>query len=168
MLSYHPSNDLYHCIYRIFLLTRAAKVEAMEWERLRLMDFYFCFPHLLKDFGLPRQYQGYKRVFKSVAEPYEEIGSPRRLFFQIGSLQESAIRSLIAKGYFDRDAFTLNAVAKPKAVAPAEIVTMIESEPKIAAEWFAPFIEVFLAVSLTGKNGLKGRSEMLEHRYDPH
>ena len=168
MLNYHPSNDLYHSIYRIFLLTDSLKIEAVEWERLRLMDFYFLFPHLLRDLKMPREYLPYKKIFKLIREPYEEMGSPKRVFYQLGTLQENAIRSLIAKGYFHRDSFTLDARIKIKGPPPAEIIKLIKEEPKVSSDWFAPFVEVFNALSLTGTNGLKDRSEMLEHRYDPH
>lgn len=166
MLNYHPSGDLYHCVYRLFLLKSYVRAEQVEWERLRLMDFYFLFPHLLKTLKVPREYIAYKRTFAAIQDPYEEIGSAKRLFFQLGSIQDNTIRFLVAKGYFERDAFAVEGKIKSTNSPPEVILNAFKLDPKVNADWFDPFMGLFQAIPLNGNDGLKVRTEMMEHRYD--
>jgi len=167
MLNYHPSGDSYHCIYRLFLLSSLTKGETLEWDRLRLMDFYLLFPHLLKRITIPNHLRQLKQVFIHVPEPFEEIGSPKRLFFQIGTIQKSSVTSLVAKGYFDRDSYVSEMKIVLSKPIPEEIIAQVKADPTIEKDWFKAFLELFSSVELTGGHGLKVRSKMMEHRYDP-
>lgn len=166
MLNYHPVGDLYHCIYRLLLLTAKSKREELEWDRLRLMDFYFLFPHLLANYTLSQEYRPYKKIFSAIKKPYEETAAPARLYFQLGLIQENAIRSMIAKGYFDRETFITQSLIRPTGAIPEKLAELIKNDPKTSCEWFEPFLHVFLNTPLLGQNGVKSRSGVMEYRYD--
>ena len=49
MLIYHPVHDINHCLYRILALLEISKHKEIDWELIKLMDFYVLFPHQLKN-----------------------------------------------------------------------------------------------------------------------
>jgi hypothetical protein len=166
MLNYHPMGDVYHCIFRLLLLVNASNRHDIEWERLRLMDFYFLFPHFLSHMSVPKEYRSFKKIFADIPKPYEETMAPARLYFQLGLIQENAIRSLIAKQYFDRETFLMASTVRKIVEFPEPIKTIVTNDPRISTSWFQPFLTLFLNTSLTGQSGLKLRTGIMEHRYD--
>jgi hypothetical protein len=166
MINYHPVGDAYHCCYRLLILTEATKSEVISYDLLRLMDFYFLFPHLLKKISLPNTYKKYRKNFDSIEEPFEVLSSPTRVFYTLSGVQDTAFRSLVARGYFERNAFMEK--SEVRLINPLEnnITKLFESEGKIKEEWFSAFVEIFLKSEFHGEKGLKARSGLLEYRYD--
>ncbi len=166
MLNYHPSGDVFHCIYRILLLAHKSKLSSIESDRLRLMDFYFMFPNLLQNLKVPREYLKLKKVFKGIAPPYEEMAAPKRLYFQLEPIQKNAIRSLVAKGYFDHSIYSEKSQVKLVKALPKKILHLFDQDEKVNGDWFLPFVSLFSEIQLSGESGLKLRSSMMEYRYD--
>lgn len=166
MLNYHPVGDSYHCIFRLLLLTHSSNRQELEWDRLRLMDFYFLFPHLLKNLSLPREFFQHKKKFKAIPDPYEEMSSPSRMYFKLAAIQESAVRSIIAKGYYDKELYLSKSLIRKSQPLPTEITRLFELETKHKSDWFEGFLEIFLSTELSSPDGLKSRSGVMEFRYD--
>ena len=81
MLLYHPYKDSNHCIFR--MLTIISEIEmSIELEKLKVLDFYYLFPHFIKDLdSWPRDYLLYKKEAKLIPEPFEKTPNKKKLFF---------------------------------------------------------------------------------------
>jgi len=166
MINYHPVGDVYHCCYRLLILTKASGRNVLSYDLLRLMDFYFLFPHLLKTISIPSNFRKHKKIFNAIEEPFEVLSSPARIFYTLGSVQDTAIRNLIARGFFDRACFIEKLEVRLVTKIDDKIVTLYENEEKVKQEWFSSFLEVFLNCDFNGERGLKARSGLMEFRYD--
>ena len=107
MLAYHPAFDANHCAYRFIHILISSECDHLEWDKLRLADFYYLFPHLLKAIiPLPKGLSKGRKYFKKIDDPYEKTPNPKRLMFDLRDIQNSTIASLIAKNLIDRDSFS--------------------------------------------------------------
>jgi hypothetical protein len=139
----------------------------MQWDMLRLLDFYYLFPHLLKDVSLPSKLLGQKRYFANQTSKYNRVPAPRLFLRQIEGLQEIAIRSLASKGFIKSDELERGLVVRTDRELPAELM-LADKDELPDDQRLLDFVAVGLAeVPLAGENGLKARTGLLEHRYDP-
>ena len=93
MLIYHPAFDAYHCVYRMTMLTQ--KVKELEYSKLRILDFYLCFPAEIAKIELPKDLQKIRAVAKVATNKFRGPVSSLRTFrdleqFFLASRAESA------------------------------------------------------------------------------
>jgi len=70
MLIYHPAFDAYHCVYRMTMLTQ--KVKELEYSKLRILDFYLCFPAEIDNRTpetIAKHTDGRKSSYKQIQRP---------------------------------------------------------------------------------------------------
>ncbi len=167
MLVYHPMFDPHHCALRLLSISIDSGLANMEWDRLRILDFFVTFPHLLKTVRLPTEFRSVKTVFKSLPAPYESLPSPAKLFFQLGGIQDPAARVLAASGFFDRDEFVRGVMQVVRTAAIAGIEHLTTQLSHRSSVWYSFITKEFSRFPLNGVNGLKDRSGLLEFRHDP-
>jgi len=139
----------------------------MQWDMLRLLDFYYLFPHLLKDVSLPTKLRSQKRYFANFSNKYNRVPAPRLFLRQIEGLQEIAIRSLASKGFIKADELERGLVVRTDRELPSEL-TVANNDELPDDQKLLDFVAIGLGgVPLAGENGLKARTGLLEHRYDP-
>jgi hypothetical protein len=166
VLVYHPMYDPYHCALRLASILADCALPEIEWERLRLLDFYVTFPHLLTSIRLPQELRSKKRALRSVPIPYESLPTPKRLFFQLGIIQDIAAKLLAAGGILDRGAFLNGRILLPKADLPLTFRELMNSLRFRSSDWYALVTEELSRIALYGRNGLKERSGLMEFRHD--
>lgn len=168
MINYHPIGDLYHCYFRLLFIMKHYGYENCEWDKLKIMDFYLLFPHLIKDIRMPRINKDAKKAFSDIEKPFENFSSSSRLYFILGETQESAVRALIAQGIVDRDLFVDKTIVK---IDSFDIVSSLNEEFKAELDrknaWINHYFSLFSKIDLLGANGIKQRSGISEYRYDP-
>jgi hypothetical protein len=101
---WHPSRDAYHCAFR-FVRLLIAKGEAVELERLRILDVFLLYPSLLHRTSMPQET---RRAFRdlSIASPdkiFLRLPSPAAVFQDLRLYQNSAIAQLAARGLVSTD-----------------------------------------------------------------
>lgn len=166
MLIYHPIGDPYHCIYRLLSVLLNLSVQRIEWEKLRILDFYMLFPHLLQDVKLPAELRGARSQLNKIMNPYEVLPSPKRLMFELSKIQDNAVKSLVAKGIVDRTEFVQEIVLLNSFIIPQKLKTHISSQQQKNEYWYKFLTSNFASIPLMGEKGLKERTGLMEYRYD--
>ncbi len=168
MLIYHPIYDINHCLFRLLFLAKSSEVESIPWNTLRLMDFYYLFPHMLKKIQpFPRGYSSFSKEIKKIPDAYEAINNSKRVLFELEKIQHAAAQNLIAKGLFDVEDFSKMNIRRTEATIPLAIREAIEAELSQETSWMEFIVKIIPQLQFGGRSGLKFRSQLMEYRYDP-
>jgi len=166
MILYHPAKDVNHCIYR--MLSLLIHVDSnLTVEKLRLLDFYYTFPHLLKEIKpWPSDIKEYKKYITKIDEPFEKITNRKRLFFEMTEIQKASISLLHAKGLIEDDEFRIGKIVTTHDLIPPELNELIENDPFTKTNIFKTIVSALPKTAWEGKQGLKFRTGLLEYKYD--
>jgi len=165
MLIYHPAFDAYHCVYRMILLTQT--VRELEYLKLRILDFYLCFPAEIASIELPKDIQRIRPLAKQATNKFRGPVSSIRTFRDLEQIQRAATQLLTASGIFDSKKLEEGIVCRTNRVIPADFSRSSQS-PSDTADVLTNFVLTQLsALPLQGNGGLKQRSGLMEYRYDP-
>ncbi|WP_432213009.1 ABC-three component system middle component 5 [Pseudomonas aeruginosa] len=162
MIIYHPAYDVHHCTYRLLNLLRALECKEVSRDVLRMMDFYYVYPALLKLVKLPRPLLKYSSCIKSVADTFEIVPRPSALFYELCRLQDSALRSLDQRSLIS---LRLNGVKLNLSRVPQRLIEEFESDEFSSSTVFEALTTAFPKLRMDGKDGFKERSGLMEFRY---
>lgn len=165
MLVYHPAFDLSHGMFRMLRLLEANPERQMKWDTFRILDFYYLFPHLLEAARLPRNMTKRKRDFGKLGSKYTRVPTPRMFIQQLRGVHESIARSLAAKGFIEPAEFDEGVLVRTERAIPPELLRMFADDVDDAALVHMLAVDM-AAIPLTGGDGLKDRTGLLEYRYD--
>ncbi|MFM0553914.1 hypothetical protein P0D69_23475 [Paraburkholderia sediminicola] len=164
MLIYHPAYDAYHCVFRMLLI--AESVTNTEIEKARLLDFYLVFPGMVREVRLPDTLKTLRSQAKAAANVYRDPVSGLSTFRDMRHIQEAALKSIAASGLIDIKRYEHGFVTRTE--MPVALTLKEKLDAFVAAN--GPVVEGILTclsqIPLRGPNGLKHRSELMEHRYD--
>jgi hypothetical protein len=167
MLIYHPAFDVNHARLRLIQLLDSAKPPELSFDLLRILDFYFLFPHLLADIKLTRGMTGLKRELAGRANKYNRVPSPRTLIRQMEGVQETAVRALEAVRLVELPLAGVSVVKRSSAPLPEGLVKVINEQPAEEKALAQALATEVAKIPLNGPDGLKARTGLLEYRYDP-
>lgn len=164
MLVYHPAYDAYHCLFRMMAIME--RVGEVEIDKLKMLDFYILFPSLLSRVRMPRQFSKIKKNAERAHNEYHDPLNPGMTFKEMRHIQDAAIKCMLAAGYISQEDFTNGYVVRTDKKLPEKLsFDMRDFLDK--KEPFSTFIIQKLAnFHLTGPDGLKSRTQLMEHRYD--
>lgn len=164
MLIYHPAYDAYHCVFRMLLI--AEHVTDLEIDKARLLDFCLIFPGMVRMFRLPDTLKILRAQAKSAANIYRDPVSGISTFRDMRHIQEAALKSVAASGLIDINRYEIGFVTRTKMPIVPELKEKLVDF--ISAN--GPMVESILTglsqIPLLGHDGLKHRSQLMEHRYD--
>ncbi|HKS13053.1 MAG TPA: ABC-three component system middle component 5 [Pseudomonas sp.] len=164
MLIYHPAADANHCCYRLVNILRSIDGDDLSMSMLRLLDFYYLYPHLLKKINpLPRPINRRSSYIMKLADPFEITTSPQLLFHELSLIQDSAVRSLAEKGLIQVNSDDVRLIIEN---VPVELISYCEADEFSRSDAFDIVTNYVSKSVLNGKNGLKARSGLMEYRYD--
>ena len=165
MLIYHPAFDAYHCVFRMLVLIES--IPELEVDKARLLDFYQVFPSAISEIRLPSGFSNGRRLAKVLTNDYRNPLNPKAVFRDMAQIQYAALRSIAALGIVDVKSYELGVLQRSE---EREIPTALKDNIKNYLSKKSELIDFLLnelsAIPLRGVNGLKHRSELLEHRYD--
>lgn len=167
-LTYSPAYDAYHSMFRILLVSDILSSREVEYEKIKILQFYIAFPSLLSRIETTAQVNK-RSVAKVVqAEPasYAMLPSPRILYWQTDGVTEGALRALVAQGFFVRDDFINGSIVRSDRPIPELIqrkIDIYKNDHPILTEFIA---ERLSQVTLYGSRGLKAITGLMEFRYD--
>lgn len=164
MLIYHPAFDAYHCVFRALLLTE--RLGPIEIQKLRILDFFLCFPYELSKIRLPREHADMKRIASLLENEYHGPVSVKQMFRDMEHIQVAAFRSLAASSIFDQRQFELGVIERTSKSLEDDLVMKLDLaklRDKVVVDYL---VERLGAIRLYGSNGLKDRSGLMEYRYD--
>lgn len=166
MLIYHPAFDIYNGVFRMLKLIQNVEKESIEFDRLRIWDFYLVFPNETKNIIFPKDLSDLKKIFKDKPNPYEDLVDPKRIFERMKPYQSAALKCLVSYGFIDSKEFTKNRIKKTNKKIPLELeqeISKIEGrEENIIKLLKSPFNDL----TLIGKNSFKERTRLIDFKYD--
>jgi hypothetical protein len=163
MLIYHPAFDAYHCTFRMLVISDL--IPKMEADKLRILDFYLTFPGALALATLP-QVLGLRKAAKAARNPYREPVNPRNAFKEIREIQETSMRCLAAAGLIDKDELNSGMVVRTGEPVVPSLRELIDSFVLRESDAYNVILKQLADIPLSGPDGLKGRSGLMEYRYD--
>jgi hypothetical protein len=164
MLIYHPASDANHCCYRLVNILRSIDSDSLSFSMLRLLDFYYLYPHLLKKINpLPRPINRRSSYIMKLVDPFEITTSPQLLFHELSLIQDSAVLSLTQKGLIQVGSDEVRLLIDN---VPVELIAFCETDEFSLSVAFDIVTNYMSKSVLHGKNGLKARSGLMEYRYD--
>jgi hypothetical protein len=164
MLIYHPAFDAYHCVFRMLALIES--IPELEVDKARLLDFYQVFPSAISDIRLPSGSNG-RRLAKALTNAYRNPLNPKAAFRDMAQIQHAALRSIAALGIVDVKSYEQGILQRAdERDIPSTLKDNIENYILEHAELIDFLTNELSTIPLRGVNGLKHRSELLEHRYD--
>ena len=138
----------------------------MELARLRLFDFFLVFPHILTQMRLPKRYLKMRKVLKAIPSPYESTPSPTRLFYQIGEIQKTTVRLLVARTLIQKDIYLEGDAALTDSINGATFGSILNKQDFRNEGWYHFLVRELIEYPLDGPNGLKHRTGLMEFRHD--
>src|SRR5229473_1533980 len=153
-LVFQPALDALHAAFRLLRLRPILNGQHLSRDHVRILDFYLIFPFRIRAIRLAPTHQKFKKLAEKYAylTPYGEQPDGPLLFQRMEPMQTAALKS---------DAVEPTAQPVPHEIAVrteilnAEQADLIEFLSLLASDY-----------ELSGDNGLKARTGLLEHRYD--
>lgn len=168
-LSYQPALDPFHTMYRylrIILSIDASK--ALSVDHTRILDFYLLFPFRLSAIRLKTQHRKFRAVADTYNEtrPYGDQPPDTELFARMKPMQTAALETLAAKGLVNANVLKDGMVIRGEQTLPPALAERIRNANSDQQDLMQAILALSSEYPLLGKDGLKDRTGLLEHRYD--
>ena len=168
-LTYEPAFDALHAAFRALRLRAVLSADQpLHRDHVRIMDYYQLFPHRVGQIRLMPQHRKYKRLAATYEDrkPYGEQPDDKLLFDRMEPLQITALDALAVQSLIDEKRWINGQVAPTAKELPDELNARIK-EVNAADAPLEEFLKVLASeYELSGPNGLKARTGLLEYRQD--
>jgi hypothetical protein len=168
-LTYQPAFDPYHAVFRLLRLRPLfEKTGSLSKEKVRILDFYLLFPFRIRDMRLAPAHQRYKRLAEKYSHlaPYGDQPEPPLLLARMEPMQTAALETLASYAFIDPGAYQTDRIEITDRMIPEAITGRAEALNH-EQEDLLEFLEIIAGqYELSGPNGLKARSGLMEYRYD--
>ena len=165
MLIYHPAFDIHHCIFRTLLLLNEMPKSAYEIDRIKILDFCLLFPYYLKQVRFPSNARRYKNALPQL-NPYDKLEDPRRILHRLTPYQLTALKCLASYNLIDSNMLPQGQVKRTDQETPRELTIALGRAKQRDHEILSILTSLFASIDLYGPDGLKARTDLLEHKYD--
>ena len=166
-LSYHPAFDAFHCIFRILRLRARRRFAEVEVDKLRILDYYLLFPWRAGKIRLAPPDLAIRKIAARLEseQDYATLPNGNMLLERMRPAQTAALQTMAQDGVIDAPSLRSDLVRFLRTDLVPEIELRVsqrnESEPDRMQ-----IIDALSKYPLLGNDGLKGRTSLLEHRYD--
>jgi len=168
-LVFQPALDPFHAVFRLFRLARLSKaVGPLLIDHVRILDFYLLFPFRIRGIRLTPDHQHFKKLSEkySYLTPHREQPDAALLFERMQPMQLAALETMAAQNFIDKDAFLSNTFKVTDKKIPEAILSRVSELNRQQAD-LVDFVEILAdEYELSGSNGLKARTDLMEYRYD--
>lgn len=168
-LTYNETFDPYHAIFRFVRLHYACDISVRTpFDTLRILDFYLLFPFRIQAMRLFSDDTAWRKISKSYEDraPYGSMPDDITVFSYMEPFQRAAVSSLVRSGHLVANAWDMNEIQFTKKQLP-KTVTLRCTELN---DQMKPVVEILCQLKtrypLSGRDGLKDRTGLLEYRYD--
>lgn len=167
MLIYHHAFDPYHCAFRVLAVLERMPKAHWELEKIRLLDFLLVFPGQLAKLRLPQGSQAIKKRAALLENHFNTPADPRQLLYQMAPLQVATLQALARAGILKESTLSDGFVERSPVPLPAQLADVLADSPSLDSALLNFVATKLGALPLLGPDGLKGRSGLMEHKYDP-
>lgn len=166
-LSYQPAFDAAHCIFRFLRIQTSLNLNIIEFDKLRILDYYMLFPFRAAEIKLKQPDLRLRAISKQLENKagYATLPSGEVLFERMKIVQVSAAQTMAEKSAIDGGELRYGNVSFQPFLLPEELSNRILTANTQDTATI-DIIRVLSGYELLGKNGLKDRTELLEYRYD--
>jgi hypothetical protein len=168
-LSFQPAFDPLHAIFRILRLLEVVKnVGTVHRDLLRIMDFYLLFPYRIGEIRLAPTHRPLKRLATAYAstKPYGEQPDREVIFQRMEPMHIAALDTLASHEYISRDDWNRNIVRPTDKALPNDLRDRVLSLNKQQSDLMDFMKLLATSYQLSGTDGLKSRTGLMEFRYD--
>ncbi|MCK4816254.1 hypothetical protein KA005_10840, partial [bacterium] len=140
----------------------------MPFESIRILDFFLLFPFLIGDVKLKQK----DRKFRKFAEnynhlrPYARMPESSQLLERMRPFQVAAAKGLAGSNLLDADSWKEGIFATTDVSLPPQLEETITNANAEQSDLLDMLSEFANSYPLSGPDGLKARSSLLEFRYD--
>ena len=169
MIVYNQAFDINHTLYRLLLLLNQFKLDSLEYERLRIWDFYMAFPFEIGNirFGTDKKDREIKKLFPKKYNPYRDITNPRKLFSRMHPYQLAAFGKLAGLGIIGKDFNSTGRIVINDRETLRHILSDIDYHLDDRERNVLKILTTyFYQMEFYGSNGLKARTKLSEYQYD--
>lgn len=171
MIIYNQAFDLYHAIHRLLLfLNKFDEGQSIEIDRIRIWDFYLLFPNQIHNIRLKNtddEIRKFRReLIKKTKNPYDVIPENRKVFEKIRPYQMAAINCIASYGMIDKEdlrADQISIISKSRILDYSKHMGEVSEKENNVIILMTTY---FFDLKLTGSDGLKDRSNLIESKYD--
>lgn len=166
-LSYHPAFDAYHCIFRILRIHARRQFEEVEVDKLRILDYYLLFPWRARSVRLAPRDAGVRKLATQLEEhqDYATLPNGEMLLERMRPAQTAALQTMAQDGIIELAKLKDDIVRFTNSAIAPDVKNLIVQRNS-ADEVRLKIIDALSDYPLLGNDGLKGRTSLLEHRYD--
>lgn len=167
MLVYHPFADINHGVFRSLLLHKHVFGQTIDFDYWRILDFLYLFPHEARHIRVPQNLVSQKNALAKQYNKYNDVPSPREFIAQTASIHATITAILGAKGILNSQALKGGKIEWQADEWAADLRDRC-AERADQHEAVLGFLRSLTElVPATGPDGIKARTNWMEHRYDP-
>jgi hypothetical protein len=167
LLSYQPAFDAAHTIFRFLRLHDAMRMDVVEFDKYRILDYYLLFPFRSATVRLGQKDLRIRSIAKQLdgKAGYATLPSGEVLFERMKNAHVSASQTMAANRIIDPEVLRHGVMKFGKFALPADYQERI-SEANQNDSLTLDILRALSAYNLLGRDGLKDRTGLLEYRYD--
>lgn len=168
-LAFQPAFDAFHAVFRLLRLRALVPLgTALPRDHIRIIDFYLMFPSRIGHIRLMPSHRGLRKIAAAhqSLKPYAEQPDDLIAFNRMEPMQTAALETLAVNEFIELSQLELGEVRFTEKVVPERILNRIQESNADNPELLSALRVLALEYTLTGSNGLKSRTGLMEHRYD--
>ena len=168
-LTYEPALDPYHTAFRFLRLRPVIAAHGpLHKDHARILDFYQLFPFRIDEVRLMPKHRRYRKLAEKykAAKPYGEQPDSRLLINRMEPIQVAALDTLAERNIFAPARWQMNEVSAADGPIAPELLQRLETASE-QDEDLESFLHMLASeYKLTGADGLKDRTGLMEYRHD--
>ncbi len=165
MLLYNKALDPNHTLLRMTALLISWKVEGLEIDALRLFDFLIANPAHIQKLSVPRGKFSDKNNFKIYKNRYQNF-DPKGLFNAMKEIHFLAIERLILLEVLKVDENSIGYDVNLENIPEGLKILAESKENSISSQAIDFIVENLTSISVTGSDGLKKITRLMDYSYD--
>lgn len=168
-ITFQPALDPFHAAFRILRLRPIiAAFGPLHQDQVRILDFYLTFPFRIEGIRLIPKHRKYRKLASEYrsAKSYGNQPEDQIIFNRMEPIQIAAFETLATHNLITPSHLIAHEIQATSAPVPEELVTRVDAANQRDSELMG-FLGVLASeYELTGTDGLKNRTNLMEYRYD--
>lgn len=168
-LVYQPAFDPHNTAFRLLRLRNGvAFTNPIPFEGIRILDFFLLFPFLIGDVKLKQKDRKFRALAKNYnyLRPYARMPESSQLLERMRPFQLAAAKRLAGSEFLDADSWKEGVFATTDVALPPQLKEAVSNANAEQSDLLDMLSEFANGYPLSGPDGLKARSGLLEFRYD--